>query len=133
MSIQNLIQSDVDSITIGCTVGNAITGTCNITLRRLNNIITMTISQLFGTANGIDNLITITPSIPIPTQFRPTLPVNPQINRAIVILNNLVEVIGQVTYSVNFNTIAIQQLPITVFTGSSGFNSECIFWPVPTL
>lgn len=133
MSIQNLILGDVDTMTIGCTVANAITGTCNITLRKLNNIVTMTFNDFFATANGIDNFITILPSIPIPNVFRPTIPVNPQINRAIVILNNLVEVIGQVTYSVNFNIITIQQLPITVFTGNSGFNGQCISWSVPSL
>lgn len=126
MSIQNLLNTDINSFNVSCTVGGAITGTIIMNFKRLDNVVYMTFSTLVGTANNTIAEIFITPSETIPNKYVPYNLYQLALVEPITVYNNSTNVMGTLISSPSFNQFTLRTSPSVNFNGDAGFSGKMI-------
>ncbi len=125
MSISNLIHSDINAIYVPCTVSGAITGSILINLKRINNIVYLSLPIFSGTASATSSIV-ITPNISIPIEYSPVA----GIIRVITLVNNATPSAGFMSLPNTFSTITLTLLAGGNFAGTSAIIDTTVMWAV---
>ena len=122
MSIGNLLYQDMGALTVPCNVTGALTGTMNIVVKRLDNMVFCHIPTFSGTANNTLSNIFITPVTTLPNQFvslslnvLPLFPIN--------------DSLGQLGYLLTGTSFTVHILEGN-FNLTSGIQDQTFVWAV---
>jgi hypothetical protein len=126
MSISNLANTDINSVTIQCTVTGAITGTGQINLKRLGNIVYLSFAIPAQTVGVAGPTITITPNTAIPTQYRP----NAGVFRTLSVSNNGQPTLGTATFANTLTPLTVSLFAGGNFAGLAGVVDSLLMWAV---
>lgn len=125
MSVSNLISSDINSIDIPCTLSGAMTGGTSVNFKRFDNIVYLSFNFVNIPVSPGGLTITITPDIPIPLQFKPTLF---GVARPISLTNNSLPDEGRLTVFANLSLMQIVRVSGGAFSGSVSIVDNCVIW-----
>lgn len=125
MSIQNLVNSDINSMNVVCTVAGAITGTATVNLKRLDNLVYLSFEPFVAAASAAPSF-TLTPNVTIPAQYRPVQ----GLGRFLSVSNNGSSVLGQVAFSQTLAPMTFTLQAGGNFSGTSGIVDNTLVWKV---
>jgi hypothetical protein len=123
MSVQTLVNAQINSVDISCVVSGDLTGTTSVNFKRFNNIVYLSLPTFSGTSGGTATL-TYTPSSSVPTQFTPAS----GIVRFITVSSGGNPVSGVISIPANFSAFTITLAAGGNFAGTSGMANNTVMW-----
>lgn len=129
MSIQNLLNNDINSLDVLCNITGAITGTLVMNFKRLDNIVYCSFPGFLSSANNTQATISIQPTVIVDTKYRPVS----QVSGSMSVYNNGVRVPGIWIVNANLTLFTLNIGSGGNFNTVSGFDSNTFVFNVASL